>query len=102
MSPKINRNLKGNLQNAKHSVRDNLQAGRADVLAARKCENINDPIDTYIVDYVAMVFSKLCIVLHIIPNVVTMFSGLSGVAGAGPFVGAGHSGRGARLSIRCL
>ena len=81
MSPKINRNLKGNLQNAKHSVRDNLQAARADVLAARKCENINDPIDTYIVDYVAMVFSKLCIVLHIIPNVVTMFSGLSGVAG---------------------
>ena len=81
-------NVKENLQNAKESVRENLQksrenlqAARADVIAARKCENINDPIDTHIVDYVAMVFSKLFIALHIIPNVVTMLSGLSGVAG---------------------
>ena len=96
-------NIKNNLQNAKESVKDNLhnakqnvregvkenlqksrenlQAARAKVVAARKCENINDPIDTHIVDYVAMVFSKLFIALHIIPNVVTMLSGLSGVAG---------------------
>ena len=69
--------VKGNLQNA----RDNLQAARADVIAARKCENINDPIDTHVVDYVAMVWSKLFIALHVIPNVVTVLSGLSGVAG---------------------
>ena len=92
-------NMKDNLQNARESMkenlqksresmkenlqksRENLQAARADVLAARKCENINDPIDTHIVDYVAMVFSKLFIKLHIIPNVVTMLSGLCGIAG---------------------
>lgn len=48
---------------------------------ARKCENINDPIDTYVVDYVAMAFSKTFIKLHIIPNVITLLSGLVGVAG---------------------
>ena len=69
--------VKGNLQNA----RENLQSTRADVLAARKCENINDPVDTHFVDYVGMVWAKLFIALHIIPNVVTMLSGLSGVAG---------------------
>lgn len=81
-------NIKGNLQNARESVRENLQnarenlqATREDVLAARKCENINDPVDTHIVDYVAMAFSKLFIQLHIIPNVITVLSGLSGVAG---------------------
>ncbi len=80
--------VKGNLHNAKENMKDNLQksreslqAARADVIAARKCENINDPIDTYIMDYVAMIFSKLFIALHIIPNVVTVLSGLSGVAG---------------------
>lgn len=80
--------VKGNLQNARDSVRENLQkskenlqAARADVLAARKCENINDPIDTHFVDYVAMVFSKLFIKLHIIPNVVTMLAMISGVSG---------------------
>ena len=91
--------IKDNLQNAKESVRDNLhnaresvkdnlqnakdnlQAARADVIAARKCENINDPVDSYVVDYVAMVFTRLFIALHIIPNVVTVLSGISGVAG---------------------
>lgn len=80
--------VRDNLQNAKESVRDNLQkskenlqAARADVLAARKCENINDPIDTHFVDYVAMVFSKLFIKLHVIPNAVTMLALISGVAG---------------------
>ncbi len=80
--------VKGNLQNAKESVRENLhksrenlQAARAQVVEARKCENINDPIDTHIVDYVAMVFSRIFIALHVIPNVVTVLSGLSGVAG---------------------
>ena len=29
-----------------------------DVKNARKCENINDPIDTYVVDYIAMVFQN--------------------------------------------
>ena len=63
------------------TARESLQATRADVLAARKCENINDPIDTHFVDYVAMVFSRLFIKLHIIPNVVTMLALVSGVAG---------------------
>lgn len=48
---------------------------------ARKCENINDPIDTYVVDYAAMAFSKMFIKLHIIPNVITLLSGIVGVAG---------------------
>lgn len=52
-----------------------------DVKNARKCENINDPIDTYVVDYIAMVFSKLFIKLHIVPNAVTVLSGLIGAAG---------------------
>ena len=69
--------VRGNLHNAK----ENLQSTRADVLAARKCENINDPVDTHFVDYVGMLWSKLFIALHIIPNVVTLLSGLSGVAG---------------------
>lgn len=54
---------------------------KSDVKNARKCENINDPIDTYVVDYIAMAFSKLFIKLHIIPNAVTVLSGLVGVAG---------------------
>ena len=69
--------VKGNLQNA----RENFQATRADVLAARKCENINDPVDTHFVDYVGMFWAKIFIALHIIPNVVTMLSGLCGIAG---------------------
>ena len=69
--------VKDNLHNAK----ENLQATRADVLAARKCENINDPVDTHFVDYVGMAWSKLFIALHVIPNVITMLSGLSGIAG---------------------
>ena len=48
---------------------------------ARKCENLNDPIDTYVVDYIAMFFSRFFIKLHIIPNVVTVLSGIVGVAG---------------------
>ncbi len=60
---------------------DKKLSAREAVLSARKCENINDPFDTYVVDYVAIVFTKLFIFLHIIPNVVTVFSMLSGVAG---------------------
>ena len=52
-----------------------------DVKNARKCENINDPIDTYVVDFIAMVFSRIFIKLHIIPNAVTVISGLVGAAG---------------------
>lgn len=48
---------------------------------ARKCENLNDPIDNYVWDYAAIAFSKMFIKLHIIPNVVTILSGLVGVAG---------------------
>ena len=48
---------------------------------ARKCENLNDPIDNYFWDYVAMFFSRIFIKLHIIPNVITVLSGLAGVAG---------------------
>ena len=81
-------NMKENLQKSKESVKENLQkskeslqAARASVIAARKCENINDPIDTHFVDYVAMGWTKLFIRLHIIPNVVTMLSCISGVTG---------------------
>ena len=78
-------NAKENLQQAARenlqAAKENLQAAQADVLAARKCENINDPVDTHFVDYVAMVFSRLFIKLHIIPNVVTMLALVSGVAG---------------------
>ena len=48
---------------------------------ARKCENLNDPIDNYFWDYVAMFFSRIFIKLHIIPNVITVLSGIAGVAG---------------------
>ena len=51
------------------------------VLSARKCENLNDPIDNYVIDYVAMFFSRIFIKLHFIPNVITVLSGLVGVAG---------------------
>ena len=54
---------------------------RQNVLEARKCENLNDPIDNYFWDYVAMFFSRIFIKLHIIPNVITVLSGLAGVAG---------------------
>ena len=54
---------------------------KSNVKNARKCENLNDPIDTYVVDYAAMAFSKAFIALHIIPNVITVLSGLVGVAG---------------------
>lgn len=62
-------------------LKDNLQAARAEVVASRKCENINDFWDTYVVDYVAMAFSKLFMALRIIPNVVTILSMLAGVSG---------------------
>ena len=54
---------------------------RSDIINARKCENINDPIDTYGVDYIAMAFTKVFIKLHIIPNVVTILSAITGIAG---------------------
>ena len=76
--------IKESLLSAKEnlsSAKENLLAARQEVLAARKCENINDPVDTHVVDYIAMGWSKLFIKLHIIPNVVTMLSMISGVAG---------------------
>ena len=63
------------------NLKENLLSAREDVLSARKCENINDPVDTYVVDYLAMAWSKLFIRLHIIPNAVTMLSMVSGVTG---------------------
>ena len=36
---------------------------KSNVKNARKCENLNDPIDTYVVDYAAMAFSKAFIAL---------------------------------------
>ena len=72
---------KENMANAAQAAKENLAAARQDVLNARKCENINDPIDTHVVDYVAMSFSKLFIKLHIIPNVVTIFALIAGVSG---------------------
>ena len=77
MQSSMQTKIKDNL----HHARENLHAARADVLAARKCENINDPVDTHFVDYVGMAWSKLFIALHVIPNVITMLSGLSGIAG---------------------
>lgn len=80
----LKENLKGNLDSLKGNLgnlKDNLRSAREDVIAARKCENINDPVDTHFVDYIAMAFSKLFIKLHVIPNVVTMLSMASGVAG---------------------
>ncbi len=52
-----------------------------DIRRAQKCENIGDPIDTYVFDYTGMVFSRLFIKLHVIPNVITVLSGIVGVAG---------------------
>lgn len=69
------------LQNTDESKSGKTRSVREEVLAARKCENINDPVDTYFVDYVAMAWSKLFIALHIIPNVVTMLAMISGIAG---------------------
>ena len=69
------------LQNTEESKSGKTRSVREEVLAARKCENINDPVDTYFVDYVAMAWSKLFIALHIIPNVVTMLAMISGIAG---------------------
>ncbi len=90
-------NIKDNLQNAKEkisAVREDVikarKAVREDVIKARKCENINDPIDTYIIDSVAMLWSKLFVRLGIIPNVVTLMSMLSGVAG-GVLLACEHS-----------
>ena len=54
---------------------------KSDIKNARKCENINDPVDTYIVDYIAMFFSRIFIKLHIIPNAVTVLSAIAGVTG---------------------
>ncbi|MBR5923772.1 MAG: CDP-alcohol phosphatidyltransferase family protein [Clostridia bacterium] len=54
---------------------------KAEVKGARKCENINDPFDTHVVDYIAMAFSKIFVKLHIIPNIVTAMSGIVGITG---------------------
>ncbi len=63
------------------NIRESLLATQRDVLEARKCENINDPIDTHVIDQIAMVWSHLFIRLNIVPNAVTMLSMISGVAG---------------------
>lgn len=54
---------------------------REDIKNARKCDNVNDPIDNYVWDYVAMPFTRTFIKLHVIPNVVTVLSGIVGVLG---------------------
>lgn len=63
-------------------LNENLKQYREEIAAARKCENINDPIDTYVIDFLAMGFTKLFVKLGIVPNAVTILSMLSGVAGA--------------------
>lgn len=63
-------------------LNENLKQYREEIAAARKCENINDPIDTYVVDFLAMGFTKIFVKLGIVPNAVTILSMLSGVAGA--------------------
>ena len=64
------------------NLNKNLKQLREEIAAARKCENINDPIDTYVIDYLAMGFTKIFVKLGIVPNAVTILSMLSGVAGA--------------------
>ena len=58
-----------------------VKSAKDDIFAARKCENINDPIDTHIIDYIAIFFTKIFIKLHIVPNAVTVFSMVSGITG---------------------
>lgn len=52
-----------------------------DIKHAQKGENIGDPIDTYVFDYTGMVLSRMFIRLHVIPNVITVLSGIVGVTG---------------------
>ena len=64
-----------------HGLSDSLKAYRGEMAASRKCENINDPVDTYVIDFLANGWTRLFIRLGIIPNAVTILSMLSGVAG---------------------
>ena len=81
MHTNINETIKEHLKDNLQLAKENLQDAREKVIAGRKCENINDPVDSYFVDYIAMVFSKGFIKLHVIPNVITILSMITGVAG---------------------
>ncbi len=70
--------LKDNLT----ALRQNLRAARMESLNAAKCDNIDDPIDIHVSEVISMVLSKVFIRLHIIPNVVTILSMITGVTGA--------------------
>lgn len=71
-------NLKENLT----AIKQNLKAVREESLAAAKCDNIDDPIDIHVSEVISMALSKVFIKLHIIPNVVTILSMITGVTGA--------------------
>lgn len=73
----LNASLKENLEAAKH----NLEAARQDAMAAGKCENIDDPLDIHVTEVLSMYLAKAFIRLHIIPNVVTILSMITGIAG---------------------
>ena len=63
-------------------IKQNLKATKQESLNAAKCDNIDDPIDIHVSEVVSMALSKVFIKLHIIPNVVTILSMITGVTGA--------------------
>ena len=75
-------NLKENLKENLNATKQHLEAAKQQAQAAVKCDNIDDPIDLHVTGVISMVFSKIFIKLHIIPNVVTILSMITGVAGA--------------------
>ena len=85
LKEQLKENLKENLNATKQNLeaaKQNLEAAKQESLAAAKCDNIDDPIDIHVTEVVSMALSKVFIRLHIIPNVVTILSMLTGISGA--------------------
>ena len=81
----LKENLIENLNTTKQNIeaaKQNLEAARQEALAAAKCDNIDDPIDLHVSEVISMALSKVFIKLHIIPNVVTILSMITGVTGS--------------------
>ncbi len=74
--------LKENLKENLNATKQNIEAVRQESLAASKCDNIDDPVDIHVSEVISMALSKVFIKLHIIPNVVTILSMITGVTGA--------------------
>ena len=64
------------------AIKQNLKTARQEALDAAKCDNIDDPIDIHVSEVISMALSKVFIKLHMIPNVVTILSMITGVTGA--------------------